>query len=564
MNRADRRRQSKQQESARSSVLSSRVAQVFEEAVALHKSGRLSEAQTRYQDILDVHPHHPDTLHLLGLLSYQTGRLDRAQELISRAIEQEDNQPPFHFNMGLVLYRQGRLEEAVVAFRHALRLQPRYAEAASSLGLALKDLGRLDEAVAALREAVAIKPSYADAFNNLGTTYKEQGLLAEAVETYRRALALNPDHPEANCNLGLVLKDLDRLSDAEAVFQQALAIKPGYAKAHHGLGLVYLWQQQFGRAIEAFRRAADAQHNHGRVPGLSTVYRARVKHDAEQIRYLLDRGLLSVDQEGYQQALQALHTRMAASVEASNRTSLAEGELKAVAPSFSRILYYGEAPPLPGPALNPELDVESIEARYHARKPEIIYVDQLLTWDALQRLRAFCLESTIWKKDYEDGYIGAFLGEGFATPLLIQVAEELRTRFPRIFKQHRLMQAWAFKYDSTLKGLRIHADAAAVNVNFWITPDEANEDPDHGGLVVWDKEAPADWDFSVYNNTRNEPLIREFLDRSGAQEVTIPYRQNRAVIFNSNLFHQTDRLRFKDTYESRRVNITLLYGHRVT
>lgn len=564
MNRADRRRQSRQQDGTRSSALSSRVAQAFEEAVALHKSGRLSEAQTRYEAILDTHPHHADTLHLLGLLSYQTGRLDRAQSLISSAIEQEGNRAPYHFNLGLVLYRQSRLEEAAAAFRQALRLQPRYAEASSSLGLVLKDLGRLDEAVAALREAVAVKPSYADAFNNLGTTHKEQGLLRDAVESYRRALALNPNHPEAHCNLGLVLKDLDRLSEAEEAFQRALAVKPGYAKAHHGLGLVYLWQQQFGQALDAFRRAADAQHDHGRLPRLSTVYRSRVKHDADQIRYLLERKLLSADQAGYQQALQALHTRLVAGGEASNRTNLAEGELEAIAPSFSRILYYGEAPQLPGPALNPELDVEGIEGRYHARKPEILYVDQLLTEDALERLRAFCLESTIWKKDYEDGYIGAFLGEGFATPLLIQVAEELRTRFPGIFKQHRLMQAWAFKYDSTLTGLRIHADAAAVNVNFWITPDEANEDPDHGGLVVWDKEAPADWDFSVYNNTRNEPLIREFLDRSRAQAVAVPYRQNRAVIFNSNLFHQTDRLRFKDAYENRRVNITLLYGHRIT
>ena len=36
----------------------------------------------------------------------------------------------------------------------------------------------------------------------------------------------------------------------------------------------------------------------------------------------------------------------------------------------------------------------------------------------------------------------------------------------------------------------MHADAAAVNVNFWLTPDDANLDPDGGGLVVWDKEAP--------------------------------------------------------------------------
>lgn len=42
----------------------------------------------------------------------------------------------------------------------------------------------------------------------------------------------------------------------------------------------------------------------------------------------------------------------------------------------------------------------------------------------------------------------------------------------------------------------------------------------------------------------------------------IPYRANRAVVFNSDLFHETDQFTFKDEYESRRINITLLYGHR--
>lgn len=61
---------------------------------------------------------------------------------------------------------------------------------------------------------------------------------------------------------------------------------------------------------------------------------------------------------------------------------------------------------------------------------------------------------------------------------------------------------------------------------------------------------------------RNEPKIREFLRSRGANAVAIPYRQDRAVVFNSDLFHETDRLAFKDEYASRRINVTLLYGYR--
>jgi hypothetical protein len=138
----------------------------------------------------------------------------------------------------------------------------------------------------------------------------------------------------------------------------------------------------------------------------------------------------------------------------------------------------------------------------------------------------------------------------------------LRQAFPRIFKQHRLTQAWAFKQDSARRGLNIHADAAAVNVNFWITRDEANLNPASGGLVVYDKEAPGEWNFAEYNSDRNKPKILEWLKESGAHAIRIPYRANRAVVFNSDLFHETDDVTFKDDYLSRRINITLLYGHR--
>lgn len=95
-----------------------------------------------------------------------------------------------------------------------------------------------------------------------------------------------------------------------------------------------------------------------------------------------------------------------------------------------------------------------------------------------------------------------------------------------------------------------------MNVNFWITPDEANLDPERGGLVIWDVAAPLDWDFAKYND--NEGAIRSFLAQSNARSITIPHRANRAVIFDSDLFHETDLIAFRDGYINRRLNITLL------
>ena len=40
----------------------------------------------------------------------------------------------------------------------------------------------------------------------------------------------------------------------------------------------------------------------------------------------------------------------------------------------------------------------------------------------------------------------------------------------------------------------------------------------------------------------------------------MPYRCNRAAIFDGMIVHSTDAFRFKDGYENRRINVTLLYG----
>ena len=73
--------------------------------------------------------------------------------------------------------------------------------------------------------------------------------------------------------------------------------------------------------------------------------------------------------------------------------------------------------------------------------------------------------------------------------------------------------------------------------------------------------APLDWDFGRYN-THDETATRAFLAESGAKPIIVPHRPNRAVIFDSDLFHETDRILFRDGYQNRRINITMLFGRR--
>jgi hypothetical protein len=64
------------------------------------------------------------------------------------------------------------------------------------------------------------------------------------------------------------------------------------------------------------------------------------------------------------------------------------------------------------------------------------------------------------------------------------------------------------------------------------------------------------------NRRKNEPEIQARIAAflGAARPVTIPYGCNRAVLFASKLFHKSDEIRFAEGFESRRVNITMLFG----
>ena len=58
---------------------------------------------------------------------------------------------------------------------------------------------------------------------------------------------------------------------------------------------------------------------------------------------------------------------------------------------------------------------------------------------------------------------------------------------------------------SRAAGVNTHVDAAAVDVNFLITPDEANFDQGTDGPVLFEQEVPQGWNVQEYNSDKNKP-----------------------------------------------------------
>lgn len=494
-------------------------------ALGLHQAGQLVEAERLYGQVIDAEPGNPDALNLRGVLAQHQGQSDIAETFI----------------------------------RRALTANPRFADAHYNLGIALQGQGRLDDAAAAYRESLRLSADSPDAYHNLGNCLHELGRLDEAIECQRQAIAIDARDPNTHNSLGVALFDTGALDEAIAAYDRAIALDPDYAPAHGNKAGALIARSDVEGAVAAFRRAAALRHGHGtRSSEVERIPRHRIHHDAEQVRYLQAKNLFPAEYEAYGRALCELDDELAAEPRTRQSVPFGGGANEDLAPSFNAFVYLSPRAGASSGNLNPDLDVDTIERTYLESRPELVVVDDLLSEEAWADLRAYCLESTIWKRTYENGYVSAKLGHGFESPLLLQISEELRERFPRIFLENRLRQAWAFKYDSHMHGVNLHADFAAVNVNFWITPDSANRDLDSGGLIIWDESSPRSWGFSDYN--RNSQKMREFLAAHGAKPIKVPHRGNRAIIFNSTLFHETDRIDFEDGYENRRINVTLLYG----
>src|SRR5256885_37876 len=92
---------------------------IVEQALAVHQTGQLEEAQRLYLSVLVEQPNNFDALHLLGVLKYQRGELAESLRLIEAALALEPNAPRALSNRALVLGTLGRTTEALASYERA-------------------------------------------------------------------------------------------------------------------------------------------------------------------------------------------------------------------------------------------------------------------------------------------------------------------------------------------------------------------------------------------------------------------------------------------------------------
>ena len=388
---------------------------------------------------------------------------------------------------------------------------------------------------------------------------------------YEKALRLDPDLRDARRRLAVLLVRLGRQEEAVELCRAELQAGGDGARWLSDLIVRAMEETDLSWAGELAAILAAGQWGSEWYPGPpgnpprriqdAQMSLPKLRHDIEQFRYLREIGVLD---DGFDEIIQEYMDTVGHLAHLGNnaRVPLTPENERRIGRAYGRIVHLASAPRV-NTALSTSWDRSAVQRLYRERRPGVVVVDDFLTEEALACLNRFCLESTVWSGNrYADGRLGAFFFAGFNGPLLLQIAEEIRDALPELIgSRHPLRQLWGFKNTCVLPpDSTIHADFAAVNVNFWITPNDANLDDATGGMLIYDVDAPSSWDFATYNERID--LIREFLRARQAGVIRVPYRQNRAVLFNSDLFHATEAVHFRPDYRNHRINITMLYGDR--
>ena len=535
------------------------------EVLELAASGRKRQALDRLKRLQSDAPDDLELHLLVGGLSAEVGDADTARSHLATVLARQPN----HF--GAASTMDGLLRQAGTATNRTT-LWRRYVAAASGdlrgrihyidALLAADDLAAADEQ----RSQLPLDGADPAVHLALAQIYHQAGIERVATDHYRQYLAQAPDDRDARRNYAAALQMLGELDQAAQIYQALLADEPGDHQALVNLGTLRKEQDRLDAALELYRRAMLSRRRRpapaeiaaaGAHPGARTTTLHSLRLEREQLAHLADEG---VAVEGGARLIAAYDALLDELGDAGGRRiTLTPAQFASIGEVMQRLVHLEETPALEGGALNPELDYAALEADFLDRPPGIVVVDDFLRPEALLALRRYCQRSTVWFGYGKVlGYCGAYMQEGFGNPLLLQLAADLRRLMPRVVGPHRLNQMWGYIYDSQMSGITAHADPAAVNVNFWIVPDEANLDPDRGGLVVSKREAPAEWDFQDYNNRPG--VLEAFMNES--EQVRVPHRCNRMVMFNSNLVHKTDAFRFRPGLTNRRINVTMLFGDR--
>jgi len=229
----------------------------IDDAFALHRAGRLDDAEHAYRAILAARPRDANTHYMLGVLYLQRTNVDRAIECFDAALALNPDDADYLNDRGIAALARDDNDDAADFFRRATECAPRDALAHCNLGKALRRLVKLEDALASYRRALALDNDSFEAALGSADVLENLGRHEEAVTAYRYAAKFAPDDMRVLLGLGLSLNATRRHAEAAVCFGRALQQEPENPHAMFGDAFATDGLLMFDESLEKYRRMLE-------------------------------------------------------------------------------------------------------------------------------------------------------------------------------------------------------------------------------------------------------------------------------------------------------------------
>lgn len=263
----------------------------LQQAVSLHRTQHLAEAEAIYRSILLAEPENPDANHNFGLLHLQKGLIPEGIALFKAAVDAAPQRRQFWSSYVDALLLGGQHDEALrartSAEAHGFSLNAAESEATSSdadghdahddsaasgLIAAINSLlarGQYDKAEAFATQMTEVCPDHAFGWKSLAWAHLRRGDLASALGPLEKAQALSPPDRELGAHLdaaramrdAAALNSAGRYAEAAPHYQTVLDVYPDHPVANHALGVIAIRLCQPAASIPLLEKAIGADPN---------------------------------------------------------------------------------------------------------------------------------------------------------------------------------------------------------------------------------------------------------------------------------------------------------------
>lgn len=236
----------------------------FEYAVALHRQGRLEEAEAVYLSLAKFLPEHALLISLLGIIDLEFGRLDQGRLRLTDAIARQPHFADALNNLGLLELKENNHKKARDYFQLVLSMDANFVESLSNLAAICQKNKKYEKTVEFSERVLSLEPNHIQTLNNLAVNYIENNQPDKAIVYLRKLLSRQPDNVKALYNLALVYR---AQGDDERFLKQLLMIIerfPDYLSAQHHYAKYLVLKEQYEKGWQMFevRKKMNTQTEH--------------------------------------------------------------------------------------------------------------------------------------------------------------------------------------------------------------------------------------------------------------------------------------------------------------